>query len=229
VARALVLQHQDDCPPGLLGTWAAARGVQLDVVRPDRGDRLPSDAQGHDAVVVLGSDKSVNDDVPWIIDELAWLREVAAASDAVPVLGVCFGSQALAVALGGEVRREAPEIAWQPIEVNGSEPEIETGPWLCWHNDFITMNPSPPTRELARSARALQAFAHGRHLAIQFHPEVTPAIVADWMGADDLGRDLARAGVNPGDLAAQTAAHAGRAAECAHRLFDSWATHARLS
>jgi GMP synthase-like glutamine amidotransferase len=224
VRHALVLQHQDDCPPGLLGTWAAARGVELETVRPDRGEPLPK-APRHDAIVVLGSDKSVNDPLAWIENELEWLQAAVEFTE-VPVLGVCFGSQALAVALGGEVHREEPEIAWLELDVNGAEPPIEPGPWLCWHNDFIS--PPPDARTLARSPRAVQAYVHGTHLGIQFHPEVTPAIVADWTRtghSTPFTPDLARAGLTPADLAAQTAAHAEPAALAAHRLFDTWVRH----
>jgi GMP synthase (glutamine-hydrolysing) len=216
---ALVLQHQDDCPPGALGDWAAARGVELQIARPDRGE-LPAPAA--DAIVVLGSDRSVNDDEPWIAAELEWLR---AATAAAPVLGICFGAQALAVAFGGSVAREHPEIDWLTLDV---DPGLgcSAGPWLCWHNDFIT--PPGGATVLARSGRAVHAFRAGPHLAVQFHPEVDAAIVEDWMRADELGRDLARAGVDHTTLRAASIAHAPRAALEAHALFDAFAATQQL-
>lgn len=119
---ALVLQQQDDCPPGALAAWADARGVALTVIRPDRGE-LPG-TDGFDAVVVLGSDRSVNDEQPWIADELAWPRGAVAH---LPVLGICFGAQALAVALGGRVERRLPEIDWLPLGVD-VDAELGCGP-----------------------------------------------------------------------------------------------------
>jgi GMP synthase-like glutamine amidotransferase len=213
--RALVLQHQDDCPPGALGDWAVARGVELEIARPDRGELPAVDA---DAVVVLGSDRSVNDDEPWIVEELAWLRDAVRAA---PVLGICFGAQALAVALGGSVARETPEIDWLTLDVDPALGCV-AGPWLCWHNDFIT--PPQDATVLARSGRAVHAFRRGPHLAVQFHPEVDAAIVEDWMRADELGRDLARAGVDHAALRAASAEHAPQAAREAHALFDAFAT-----
>ncbi|HEX6389901.1 MAG TPA: type 1 glutamine amidotransferase [Solirubrobacteraceae bacterium] len=212
--NALVLQHQDDCPPGALADWAAARGVALTIARPDRGE-LPEVSA--DAVVVLGSDRSVNDDEPWIAAELAWLGDVI---NSAPVLGICFGAQALAVALGGSVARELPEIDWLTLAV---DPALgcAAGPWLCWHNDFIT--PPADATVLARSGRAVHAFRCGAHLGVQFHPEVDTAIVETWMRADELGRDLARAGVDHAALRAATAEHAPRAAREAHALFDAFA------
>lgn len=216
----LVLQQQDDCPPGVLADWADERGIALRIARPDRGE-LP-DPAGTGAVVVLGSDRSVNDDEPWITAELAWLRD-ACASVPVPVLGICFGAQALAVALGGVVRRERPEIDWLTLDVDpalGCGP----GPWLCWHNDFIT--PPDGATVLARSGRAVQAFRVGPHLAVQFHPEVTAGIVAEWAGADELGRDLARAGVDVCALERRTRAFAPEAGLAAYDLFDAFAAQA---
>jgi GMP synthase (glutamine-hydrolysing) len=222
-ARWLVVQHQDDCPPGVLAAWAAARGVTLQLARPDRDEPLP-DAARFDAVCVLGSDRSVNDATGWIVAEAAWMREVVVQT---PVLGICFGAQALTVALDGAVGRELPEIDWLTLDL---EPDagFPAGPWLCWHNDFIT--PPAGVRVLARSARAVHAFAQGQHLAVQFHPEVTAEIVGDWMRAEELGRDLARAGVDLDALRAKSERLAPGAGAAAWKLFDAFAagvaTHA---
>jgi GMP synthase-like glutamine amidotransferase len=214
---ALVLQHDDDCPPGVLADWASARGVSLSVARPDRGE-LPDVVA--DAIVVLGSEHSVNAGEPWIAAELRWLRDAAAAA---PVLGICFGAQALTIALGGSVARDAPEIDWLELDV---EPALgcSAGPWLCWHNDFIT--PPSDATVLARSARAVHAFRSGPHLGVQFHPEVDAAIVEDWLRADH-GRKLARAGIDHAALREATAREAPRAAREALGLFDAFASHIR--
>jgi GMP synthase-like glutamine amidotransferase len=211
----LVLQQQDDCPPGVLADWAAARDVTLRIARADC-EELP-DPGDAEAVAVLGSDRSVNDVEPWIVNELHWLRE---AVTQVPVLGICFGAQALTVALGGVVRRQRPEIDWLELDV---DPGLgcAAGPWLCWHNDFIT--PPPAATVLARSGRAVHAFREGPHLGVQFHPEVTAEIVAGWMGVEGLARDLARAGVDLDALGAATAQHAPAAGTEAWQLFDAFA------
>ena len=61
----------------------------------------------------------------------------------------------------------------------------------------------PLAYELASNAFDVQAFCHCRHLAVQFHPEVTPAIVAAWAEADH--GDLERGGVTPDELDTETA------------------------
>jgi GMP synthase-like glutamine amidotransferase len=201
--------------------WAAARGVELEVLRPAAGDPGPAPGS-HDAVVALGSDCSVaRSRDPWIAVEVAALR---AAHDAgVPVLGLCFGAQALAAALGGDVRRAGrPEIGWvaldRPIRLGGDEAGVD-GPFFGWHEDVFTVPPG--ATELARSPEGPQAVVIGRSLALQFHPEVDAAIVDAWL---DWGRSqLADADLDEDALRAETAERAADARRRAFALFDGWA------
>ena len=142
MARALHLlciQHDDDTGPGLLAEVARERGIGFDVVTPETG--VPVGIVGYDGLVVLGAFPSVNDDAiaGWFESELALLRD--ADRRGVPVLGVCFGAQALSVALGGSVTRaERAEAGW--ITVDTVDPDlIAPGPWVSWHVDVITPPP----------------------------------------------------------------------------------------
>ncbi|HEX8105151.1 MAG TPA: type 1 glutamine amidotransferase, partial [Solirubrobacteraceae bacterium] len=213
----LIFQHQADAPPGLVGDALDAAGARARTVRVD-AEPLPAAPAAAGAVIVLGSDASAVGDgsAPWIGDEIAWLRTAAAAG--VPVLGICFGAQVLAAALGGAVTRmPAPQVGW--VDVGSTAPDaIPPGPWLAWHEDAVT--PPPGARVLARDAVCVQAFATGPHLALQFHPEVTPAIVEDWV--DAYGRDLAGQVFDLDRLLADTERHAARAAADARALFAAW-------
>ena len=216
---AIVLQTQDNCPPGLLGDWAASRGLALDILRVDRWSELP-DPTGYDCAVALGSSASLA--VPWtdwVAQEVEWIRHADAAG--VPVLGISFGAQALAVALGGAVRKlPSPELAW--IELDTADPDfVGAGPWLSLHEDAIV--PPPLSYELARSVSGPQAFMTGRHLGVQFHPEVTGGLLSRWIA--DRRELLARVG---GDLIATEREWRHAAADAALRLFDAFAVHARL-
>jgi GMP synthase-like glutamine amidotransferase len=207
--RGVVLQTQADAPAGLFGDWADRHGIALDVLRVDRGPELP-DPREYAFAVALGSDASVvAGGRRWIGHMIAWLRSADAAG--VPVLGICFGAQTLAAALGARVYRLAtPEIGWIEIETLDEE-RIPAGPWISWHEDGFEL--PPLAYELARNAYGVQAFCHCRHLAVQFHPEATPAITADW---DKEGRY---------DLSGGPAEAAAAAAE---RLFDGFAARAGL-
>jgi GMP synthase-like glutamine amidotransferase len=207
-----VVEQQPDAPAGLVGEWAAARGHDVRVVRVHASDAWPAAGEVERAVV-LGSDRSVHDDPPeWVAQEIGWLRALVEAER--PVLGLCFGGQALAAALGGEVRRAAqPEIGW--VDVDG---ELG-GTWFAWH--FDTFSAPPGAREVGRNAAALQGFAVGPHVGLQFHPEVTPAIVDDWISVG--GRDLDSQRLDPALIRERTAREADRARTAAFELFDRWA------
>ena len=98
--RVLAIRHHDIDSAGFIADAFEARGAELAVhLVPDDGP-LPA-FEGADHVVLLGAVSSVNDPDPWITAELAWLR--AADQAGVPVLGICFGAQALCAAFGGQV------------------------------------------------------------------------------------------------------------------------------
>jgi GMP synthase-like glutamine amidotransferase len=196
--RALVIQHGEDGPGGHVTDWLAAHDADVDVLRIDVGGG-ERDPDAYDLVISLGSERAAYDDaVPWVPREL---RILAAAADAdVPVLGICFGSQLLARALGADAMR-APtvEIGWVPIRT--FEPAlVGEGPWLQWHYDTFTL---PPGAELvAESPAGPQAYTVGRSLGVQFHPEVTAEIVVNWIAQD--GDALRREGLDPARVLAET-------------------------
>ena len=174
------------------------------------------DPRSFGAVVALGSDRSVHASSDrWIPDEVSFLRRAHDAG--VPVLGLCFGAQALAAALGAGVTR-APfrEIGWIELDAPPGGP-VDPGPWFAWHEDTFTLPPG--ATELARSGAGLQAFRAGRSVGLQFHPEVDPPIVAGW--AQDGGRALADAGIDAAALLEQTARLAPAAEDRAIALFDA--------
>jgi GMP synthase-like glutamine amidotransferase len=214
--RALVIEHEADAPGGLVSDWLSARGAELDVYRIAVEDRDP-DPRAYDLIVALGSECAAFDDtVPWIARERRMLR--AAADADVPVLGICFGGQLLAQALGGTAARaDRPEIGW--VEIESRDPSlVGQGPWLTWHSDRFT--PPPGATLLADGAAGPQAFSIGRSLGIQFHPEVTPAIVADWVAGG--AAELEREGIDPDRLLAESRERDGANRARAGALLDGF-------
>lgn len=234
--RALVVLHDHASSSGYVGERLRQRGFTVDelvVVPPERFDDplvdfdFPNPA-GYDLLVPAGAPWSVYDHArigSWIKPELVWL---AGAVDAgVPVLGICFGAQALATALGGETIRAArPEVGW--VEIQSDDPGlIPRGPWLQWHYDVFSV--PPEATELARNSVGPQAYRYGRALGVQFHPEVTADGIGVWL--DNGGAETARAsGVDPDLLRRSTAARADEARGRAHVLVDAFlARIARLT
>ncbi len=196
--RVVVIRHHGVDSAGFIGDAFAARGAALAVhLIPDDGP-LPA-LDGVDHVVVLGAVSSVNDPDTWIAEELAWLR--AADSAGVPLLGICFGAQALCAALGGQVEAmDRQEIGWTLVESADHE-VIPAGPWLEFHGDRCL--PPAAATVLARNGTGVQAFRIGRHLAFQFHPEVDGPQLKRWLdaGGDD---DAERLGLDPDQFMADT-------------------------
>jgi len=129
-----------------------------------------------DAVVVSGSRASANDDEPWVHRSRAFLAE--AVERDVPILGVCFGHQLLATAVGGTVRtREHAEVGFLPVQLDDDPLLASLGSSLVpfvSHGDEVL--PSPHYQVLGRSeACEVQAFrVPGRRAwGVQFHLEYT--------------------------------------------------------
>lgn len=215
--KALVFENDPSCPLARLEGPMATRGVTAEIATP--GDmRSLDDPEGYDVVVILGSDESAYDDsVAWVPDQLEYARRAIRAG--VPVLGICFGAQMLARALGGEVRRAPePEVAWKTMTRAPAADWLPAGPWLTWHSD--TFDWPPGATPLAWTDMAPQAFAHGDHLGLQFHPEVTSDLIEQWLDVER--RKLALRDLDHQALLAESRRQDGQAAEAATLLFERY-------
>lgn len=214
--RVTVVRHHAEDTAGFIGEAFEARGADISVhFFPDDGPLPTIDEADH--VVMLGAIPSVYDPhVSWIEPELAWLR--AADEAGVPVLGICYGAQELCTVFGGRVvAANRKEVGWKLVET--VRPDlIPAGPWLEFHGDIC----EPPAQAaiLASNDVGVQAFSIGRHLGVQFHPEVDGALLRKWMDAG--GRpEAVSAGTDPEGFLAWTIAEEPAARARADRLVST--------
>jgi GMP synthase-like glutamine amidotransferase len=217
----VVLHNDESAPPALLGDWLRERGIAHRTVRT-WASGVPDDPGEFAWVAALGaSDSATQREPAWIPEEIEFLRRAIDAD--VPVLGICFGAQALSLSLGGEVTA-ADRLAWGWLEIETDEPGlIAPGPWVHFNYEIFSV-PAGATL-LARSPAGPGAFRLGPHLGVQFHPEVTPSTVERW--AESRAAKLAELGIERGELRAQGERFALGASEEAFGLFDAWRRAAR--
>jgi GMP synthase (glutamine-hydrolysing) len=208
---ALVLHHGDGAPSGQLLNALVTRGSEAVVVRVTGATELPDPTMVRVAIVV-GSDRFQDAGTEGYLDgELDWARRADGAGTA--IMGIGHGARMLAAALGGQVIPAARPIrGW--VMVDTSLPHlVPTGPWLTWQHDIVRL-PSH-AQVLAHNRLGPQAFRLGRHLGVQFHPEATPRMVADWIRSDDDS-------LEPDQVLGVVSRDQRAAASCTTRLFSTF-------
>lgn len=176
--RVHVLQHVPFEDIGSMALWLAERRADVSYTRFFENAALPS-LNGIDLIIAMGGPMSVNDEstLPWLQPEKLFVRE--AVEKGLPVLGVCFGAQLIASALGARVYRNTQkEIGWFPIEATPTVSHVFRFPEKCtvfhWHGETFDL-PSGAARLAKSAACENQAFQIGEHvIGLQFHLETTP-------------------------------------------------------
>jgi GMP synthase (glutamine-hydrolysing) len=180
--RILVVMHGEQSCPGRIGQHLVRAGYELDRRKPRFGCQLPTQLANYAGVVVFGGPMSANDPDSWLACEIALAAQ--ALKENTPYLGVCLGGQILAKALGARVARHpeaAVEIGYYPITPTAAGARI--GAWPAhvyhWHSEGFDV---PAGAKLLAKGEAFpnQAYAFGRAIGLQFHPEITYALVNRW-------------------------------------------------
>ena len=192
--KALIVQHDHVSPTGPVGRRLEHHGFEITefLVVPEEEFYQPNvsvdfpDTADFDLVVFLGAPWGAWDDAcigNWLGQELELCRSLVVSGK--PVLGICFGGQLMARALGGSVAPgQHPEIGWTYIW-SEDKSIVSNGPWFQFHYDRWTVPPG--AREIARNPAASQAFTIENSLAVQFHPELDSAALVGWLELDGAG------------------------------------------
>jgi GMP synthase (glutamine-hydrolysing) len=193
----LVVLHQENSTPGRVGNALRALGYGLDIRRPRFGEAVPVTLDDHAGAVIFGGPMSANDPDEYLRREIDWI-EIALREER-PFLGICLGAQLLARQLGARVAPHPnglSQIGYYPVRPTAA------GRKLCpewpshvyhWHREGFDL---PDGAELIAEGDdfPVQAFRSGHAFGVQFHPDVTYAMMHSWTthGHDRLGGPGAR-------------------------------------
>ncbi len=183
--RVLIILHQEHSTPGRIGRLLVEQGCELDIRRPRFDDPLPQTMDEHAGAVIFGGPMSANDSDDWIKRETDWIG--VPLKERKPFLGVCLGGQMLARHLSHRVYNKdcgSAEIGYYPIHPTAAGDAGFGGrmPRMVyqWHREGFDL-PDGATLLAEGDLFHTQAFSYGPNaVALQFHPEVTYAMMCRW-------------------------------------------------
>jgi GMP synthase (glutamine-hydrolysing) len=221
--RVLAFRHVPFEGVGRIAPVLDERGISLEYVDLYRPDAELPPTSNADGLIFLGGPMSVNDPLAFLDVERHAI--IAAIGRKQPVLGICLGSQLIAQALGGRVYPSLQkEIGWfdiRPTEAARNDAlfhglrDRETV--FHWHGETWDL-PAGATLLASSDACRNQAFRFGTNVyGVQFHPEVSPAMISDWCLQDENCGDVREleAPIDP-------AHNAERLDDLSRLLFGGW-------
>ncbi|KZL20686.1 GMP synthase [glutamine-hydrolyzing] [Pseudovibrio axinellae] len=181
--KMLVVLHQENSNPGRVGQQLVKRGFELDIRRPRFGDALPHTLADHAGSVIFGGPMSANDRDDFVKQEIDWIS--VPLKENKPFLGICLGAQMLSKNLGGHVTGRDDglvEIGYYPLQPTQKGTSLMDWPKQVyqWHREGFSL---PSGSELLASSPTYenQAIRVGKNaFGIQFHPELTYAMMNRW-------------------------------------------------
>ncbi|MDH4456459.1 MAG: type 1 glutamine amidotransferase [Candidatus Methylopumilus sp.] len=203
----VVIRHAKTEGAGFFGAFLDQHNIPWQMTCIDKGDAIPQDVSAFSGLVMMGGPMSVNDDLPWIEDEVALIKQAMGKN--LPVLGHCLGGQLISKALGATVKANpVKEIGWG--EVHGSDekalslfgvPSFES---FHWHGETFEL-PKGAKHMLASQHCQNQAYLIGNAIAFQCHIEMTEEMVKTWSenGSEELESSSSSPAVQQAELIQQ--------------------------
>lgn len=191
----LILKNISSEGPGTIEDYLHTIKLPYKVADLSIGEPLP-DAEHFSHLVILGGPMAVYEmnSCPFLKEEAVFIEKAINAGK--HILGICLGAQMLAHILGAKVYRgPKKEIGWYDVSLTAdglndhimSELSINSKPAaevFQWHGDTFDL-PSDAARLASSDIYPNQAFRFSdRIYALQFHIEITPEIVEEWMAAE---------------------------------------------
>ncbi len=224
-----IFRHAATEGHGYFAEFLDQQNIPWQLIRVDAGEAVPQNASAYSGLVFMGGPMSVNDDLPWIPQVLALIRD-AYAKD-IPLLGHCLGGQLISKALGGTVSRNpVKEIGWGEVKVSDTDiartwfGDIKNFQAFHWHGETFSL-PQGAIHLLSSAYCANQAYAIGKHFALQCHIEMTSEMIATWcdVGAGEVAASSASPAVQPvAEMLQGMRVEVPRLQEIARHLYGKW-------
>ena len=234
----LVLRHIENNTLGVLEPVLSARGLDfaylhtagLDASSFAQAVGLQNDWRQFgehppfQGLIVLGGRESVTEDgeYPFMSPEQHLIRECIGAG--IPVFGICLGSQLMAKALGGSVRRNAvKEVGWVPLELTEKgkkDPvlsELDGMSQMQWHEDTFELPPAAIHLAMSRDCRNQAYKVNNITYSVQFHPEIDRATIEQWLRESESLSEEDRQAIRE-----ETEANFDRWAKASQAMFDRY-------
>ena len=177
------------------GDWAVV-DVRTDEKLPD-----PSEAAGF---IITGSSSSVTERAPWMLRTEAWIRDAAAQN--AKILGICYGHQIVAQALGGEVTKNprGREVGTVKLMTIAKDPIFTALPKIfsvnATHVDTVARLPAAARILASTALEPVAAYAIGANIrGVQFHPEIDEEVMHGYVEARE--ELIAKDGLDPKEIA----------------------------
>ena len=185
-----ISQHSGD-----FDDWIAqGLGPSTPVIRIDAtNERALPAPESLAGAVITGSHAMVTEAQPWMRQLAHWLFSTVEGGSQLPVLGLCFGHQLLAQALGGEVADHplGMEVGTVPLRLTPAGYQdallgaMAGHPWAQVVHKQSVLTPPPGCTVLASNGHdACQAFRYGKQVwGVQFHPEFSADVMRAYLQA----------------------------------------------
>lgn len=223
-----IFRHNAAEGPGYFATFLDRRSIPWRLIAVDRADPVPNTLTDWSGLCFMGGPMSVNDNLPWVLSELALIRDAVRAD--LPVIGHCLGGQLVAKAMGGEVKRNpVKEIGWGAVRIaEGDEARRWFGDLtefsaFHWHGETFTLPPGAAPLLSSAYCRN-QAFSHGKHLGLQCHVEMTAAMIRRWgrAGMEEIGAHSGPSVQSPDQMCADLENRVAALNGVADRIYARW-------
>lgn len=180
--KVSIFQHEPGEHAGLFEQLFRDWGVEYRYVHLFETHELPLVDATH--LLIMGGSMSVHDEweYEFLKEEKKLIRDWICEHR--PLLGICLGAQLIAHALGGRVGKCPQEIGWVPLSrTSGDTHHLFPDKFFSFQLHSETFEIPEGGALLCTGNRVMnQAFSYHSAIGLQFHPEVTPAMIHDWTG-----------------------------------------------